>query len=193
MLTALQTRSSQCLTPHVTWTSQTRIGGQRGPQPANPRGKNVLPIMLRDLLKGLSLKMGLFYLHTLSRGAVWQAMSIIQGSLHQFYLSFNTLYGKLTVLYLRWGVHIHTWVSTQGRVKMYRIILNSWWGQRAVQLRIICPTSTTLPFSCWTPVALWAQQFPKGAPVSALHLSATPRHAPSLDLKTVRNRNLVHP
>lgn len=78
--------------------------------------------------------MGLFYLHTFSRGAVWQAMSISQGSLHKFYLSFNTLYRKLTMLYLHWGGHIHTWVSTQGRVKIYRVILNSWWGQRSVQL-----------------------------------------------------------
>lgn len=59
---------SQYLTPHVGWTSQKKTKSQGGPEPANPRGRNLLSIMLSDLLKGFSLEMGLFYLHT-SRGA----------------------------------------------------------------------------------------------------------------------------
>lgn len=156
MLTALQTSRSQCFTPHVAWTSQTRRGGQRGLEPANPRGRNFLSIVLSDLLKGLSQKMSLFYLHTLSRGAVWQDMSIIQGSLHKFCMSFNTLHRKLTMLYLHWGVDTHTWVSTQGRVKIHRVIWNSWGGQRSVQLhsaRDRLPDQHYSAFSCWTPVS----------------------------------------
>lgn len=133
-MTALQTSRSQYLTPCVAWTSQTRTGGQRGPEPATHRGRNFFIHNAERSVKGLISENGLFYLHMLSRVAVWQAMSIIQGSLHKLYLSFNTSYRKLTMLYLHWGVDIHTWVPRQGRVKIYRVILNTWWGQGSVQL-----------------------------------------------------------